>query len=171
MPNSIALKLETRNSKPEAMQYRPDRLAHELRSEISVIVAREVKDPRVGFATITKVRVSPDLRYARVFVSVFGSLEQQKASLAALHRAGGFIRRQLSGRLKLRHCPDLQFDLDDSMEYGAKMDGLLAEVRQEFQATTPPQVDETIPEVPPHEAGNEAVDENDPTSSEERSDI
>ena len=150
------------------MQYRPDRLAHELRSEISVIVAREVKDPRVGFATITKVRVSPDLRYARVFVSVFGSPEQQKATLAALHRAGGFIRRQLSGRLRLRHCPDLQFDLDDSMEYGAKMDGLLAEVQQEFQATAQPQTDETVPEALPQTVNKT---ENDPTSSEERSDI
>ncbi len=149
------------------MQYRPDRLAHELRNEISVIVSREVKDPRVGFATITNVRVSPDLRYARVFVSVFGSPEKQKATLAALHRAGGFIRRQLSGRLKLRHCPDLQFNLDDSMEYGAKMDGLLAEVRQELQPTAPQiEVDAPIPPNVP-----QALDENDPTSSEERSDI
>ncbi len=148
------------------MQYRSDRLAHELRGEISLIVAREVKDPRVGFATITNVRVSPDLRYARVFVSVFGSPEQQKATLAALHRAGGFIRRQLSGRLQLRHCPELQFNLDDSMEYGAKMDGLLAAVQQEFEATAPPPKHETVPTNPPP-----TIDENDPTSSEERSDI
>jgi ribosome-binding factor A len=150
------------------MQYRSDRLAHELRNEISIIVSREVKDPRVGFATITNVRVSPDLRHARVSVSVFGSPEQQKSTLAALHRASGFIRRQLSGRVKLRHCPDLQFNLDDSMEYGAKMDGLLAEVREEFQSTEP-QVeakDEAVsPKVP------NAPDKNDPTSSEERSDI
>jgi ribosome-binding factor A len=150
------------------MQYRPDRLAHELRNEISVIVSREVKDPRVGFATITNVRVSPDLRHARVSVSVFGSPEQQKATLAALHRATGFIRRQLSGRVKLRHCPDLEFNLDDSMEYGAKMDGLLAEVRQELQ-TTEPQVEAIDEAVPPNSP--KVLDENDPTSSEERSDI
>lgn len=151
------------------MQYRPDRLAHELRNEISVIVAREVKDPRVGFATITNVRVSPDLRYARIFVSVLGSIEKQKATLVALHRAGGFIRRQLSGRLRLRHCPELQFDLDDSMEYGAKMDGLLAEVRQEFQASEPLETQTPTPASPPPLV-DETVDENDPTSSEERSD-
>lgn len=116
------------------MQYRADRLAHELRNEISYIIARELKDPRVGFATITNARVSPDLRHARVFVSVFGPSEQQKETLAALNRAVGFIRRQLSGRLKLRHCPELQFAFDDSIERGAKMDELLAEVNQEQKA-------------------------------------
>ena len=119
------------------MQYRSDRLAHELRIEISSIIARELKDPRVGFATITNAKVSPDLRYARIFVSVFGSPEQQKESLAALNRAVGFIRRQISGRLKLRHSPELQFSFDDSIEHGARMDELLAQVNQELQATAP----------------------------------
>ena len=119
------------------MQYRSDRLAHELRNEISFIIARELKDPRVGFATITNVRVSSDLRYARVFVSVFGSPEKQKETLAALHRAGGFIRRQISGRLKLRHSPELQFSFDESIEHGARMDELLAEVVQELPAAEP----------------------------------
>jgi ribosome-binding factor A len=120
------------------MPYRPDRLAHELRNELSVILAREVKDPRVGFATVTQVRVSPDLRHARVFVSVFGSPAEQKETFAALHRAYGFIRRQLSGRLKLRHCPDLQFTMDDSMAYGAKMDNLLTEISHELEVSPPP---------------------------------
>ncbi len=119
------------------MQYRSDRLAHELRIEISSIIARELKDPRVGFATITNAKVSPDLRYARIFVSVFGSPEQQKETLAALNRAVGFIRRQISGRLKLRHSPELQFSFDDSIEHGARMDELLAQVNQELQAAAP----------------------------------
>lgn len=119
------------------MQYRSDRLAHELRNEISTIIARELKDPRVGFATITNAKVSPDLRYARIFVSVFGSPEQQKETLAALNRAVGFIRRQISGRLKLRHSPELQFSFDDSIEHGARMDELLAQVNQELQAAAP----------------------------------
>jgi ribosome-binding factor A len=141
------------------MQYRADRLAHELRNELSLILAREVKDPRVGFATITQVRVSPDLRHARVFVSVLGSPEERKETFAALHRASGFMRRQLSGRLRLRHCPDLQFALDDSMEYGARMDNLLAALSQEMPGTAPS----------PNEALPQATDENDPLSSEERS--
>jgi ribosome-binding factor A len=146
------------------MQYRSDRLAHELKNELSFILAREVKDPRVGFATITQVRVSSDLRHARVFVSVLGSPAQQKETFAALHRAGGFIRRQLSGRLKLRHCPDLQFTFDDSLERGARMDKLIAEVSQELQAAAP----ETAPEATP-ETAPQAVGANDPTFSEERS--
>ncbi|MFN7929453.1 MAG: 30S ribosome-binding factor RbfA [Blastocatellia bacterium] len=119
------------------MSYRADRLARELRDEISVIIARELKDPHVGFATITQVQVSPDLRYARVFVSVFGPPEQQKETLAALRRAGGFIRRQISGRIKLRHSPELQFSLDESIEQGARMDELLAQVKEELPAVEP----------------------------------
>lgn len=147
------------------MQYRSDRLAHELRNELSVIIAREVKDPRVGFATVTTVRVSPDLRHARVFVSVFGSPEEQKETFAALDRAVGFIRRQLSGRLRLRHCPDLKFAPDDTMEYGAKMDHLIAEAVRDLppiaaSENESPQVNETSPQV---------TDGNDPTSSKERS--
>lgn len=140
------------------MQYRSDRLAHELRNELSVIIAREVKDPRVGFATVTTVRVSPDLRHARVFVSVLGSPEEQKETFAALARAAGFIRRQLSGRIRLRHCPELQFVLDDSMEYGAKMDHLLAEVGRELQA------DAALHEAAASSALPQTVNENDPTS-------
>lgn len=112
-------------------------MARELRDEISVIIARELKDPHVGFATITQVQVSPDLRYARVFVSVFGPPEQQKETLAALRRAGGFIRRQISGRIKLRHSPELQFSLDESIEQGARMDELLAQVKEELPAVEP----------------------------------
>lgn len=119
------------------MAYRADRLARELRDEVSFIIARELKDPHVGFATITQVRVSPDLRYARLFVSVFGPPEQQNETLAALRRAGGFIRRQISGRLKLRHSPELQFALDESIGQGARMDALLAEVQQERPEVAP----------------------------------
>lgn len=153
------------------MQYRSDRLAHELRNELSSIIAREVKDPRVGFATVTNVRVSPDLRHARVFVSVFGSPEEQKETFAALYRAGGFIRRQLGGRLRLRHIPDLQFEQDDSMEYGAKMDHLLTEVSQELQSS--PLSLEAPEAKQPIETPSRFPDENDPISdpisSEERS--
>jgi ribosome-binding factor A len=154
------------------MQYRSDRLAHELKNELSFILAREVKDPRVGFATITQVRVSSDLRHARVFVSVLGSPTQQKETFAALHRAGGFIRRQLSGRLKLRHCPDLQFTFDDSLERGARMDKLIAEVSQELPVAPPADDSEVSPETSPNaapEAAPEMTDANTPTFSEERS--
>ncbi len=115
------------------MQYRSDRLAQELRNEVSYIISRELKDPRLGFATITAVKVSPDLKYARILVSVLGSPEKQKATMVGLQRSAGFVRRQLSSRLKLRQCPELKFEYDDSIEYGAKMDEILNEVGRELQ--------------------------------------
>lgn len=114
------------------MQHRADKLAHQLRNEISYIISRELKDPRIGFATITTVRVTPDLRAARIFISVLGTPEEQQATLAALQRATSFIRRQIAGRLRLRHTPEIQFKFDDSIEYGAKMDALIEEIRQEL---------------------------------------
>jgi ribosome-binding factor A len=114
------------------MQYRSDRLAQELRNEVSYIISRELKDPRMGFATITTVKVTPDLKYARILVSVLGTPEKQKATMVALKKGAGFVRRQLSSRLKLRQCPELKFEYDDSIEYGAKMDEILNEVGREL---------------------------------------
>ncbi len=114
------------------MQYRSDRLAQELRNEVSYIISRELKDPRLGFATITAVKVTPDLKYARILVSVLGTPEKQKATMIALQKGAGFVRRQLSSRLKLRQCPELKFEYDDSIEYGAKMDEILNEVGREL---------------------------------------
>lgn len=118
------------------MQYRSDRLAQELRNEVSYIISRELKDPRMGFATITTVKVTPDLKYARILVSVLGTPEKQKATMVALKRGAGFVRRQLSSRLKLRQCPELKFEYDDSIEYGAKMDEILNEVGRELQESS-----------------------------------
>ena len=114
------------------MQYRSDRLAQELRNEVSYIISRELKDPRMGFATITTVKVTPDLKYARILVSVLGTPEKQQATMVALKKGAGFVRRQLSSRLKLRQCPELKFEYDDSIEYGAKMDEILNEVGREL---------------------------------------
>ena len=118
------------------MQYRSDRLAQELRNEVSYIISRELKDPRLGFATITAVKVSPDLKYARILVSVLGTPEKQKTTMIALQKSAGFVRRQLSSRLKLRQCPELKFEYDDSIEYGAKMDEILNEVGRELQESS-----------------------------------
>jgi len=96
-----------------------------------VILAREVHDPRIGFATITTVRVSPDLRHARVFVSVLGSEAEKREALAALNRAASFVRRLIGARIRLRHTPDINFVLDNSVEYGAKMSQILDKVKHE----------------------------------------
>ncbi len=114
------------------MSYRSHRLAEELKNEISAIITREVRDPRVGFATITEVKVSPDLRYAKVLVSVFGSPEEKQETLAALERASGFIRRLVGARIRLRHTPEISFDYDETVEQGDRMMQLIEEIKKEL---------------------------------------
>ncbi len=113
------------------MAYRSHRLAEELKREISAIIAQEVKDPRVGFATVTEVKVSQDLRYVRVLVSVLGSPQQKQETLDALVRATGFIRRLIGARIKLRQTPELSFAYDDSIEQGDRMMRLFEEIKNE----------------------------------------
>lgn len=120
------------------MSYRSHRLAEELKNEISAIIAQEVKDPRVGFATVTEVEVTPDLRRARVLVSVLVSPQEKQETFEALVRATGYIRRLIGARIRLRHTPELSFAYDDSIEHGDKMMRLLDEIRNEAQETTEP---------------------------------
>jgi ribosome-binding factor A len=113
------------------MQYRSHRLAEELKNKISAVISQEIHDPRVGFATVTDVKVSPDLRHARILISVFGSKEEKKQTLDALTSASGFIRRQIGSRLRLRHTPELTFTYDESVERGDRMLQLIDEVNKE----------------------------------------
>jgi ribosome-binding factor A len=113
------------------MTHRSQRIAEELKNEISVIIAQEIKDPRVGFATVTDVKLSPDMRYARVLVSVLGSPEEKQETFEALVRAARFIRRLIGARIRLRHTPELSFAYDDSIEQGDKMMRLFDEINRE----------------------------------------
>ncbi|MHB1043063.1 MAG: 30S ribosome-binding factor RbfA [Eubacteriales bacterium] len=110
------------------MSFRPERLAEAIKKEISALLQDELKDPRIGFASITAVEVTPDLRYARVFVSVFGPPETQRATLEALQKAQGFIRGELGKRIRLRHSPEITFKLDESIGRGTRVLKLLNEV-------------------------------------------
>ena len=114
------------------MNYRAHRLAEELKNEISTIIAQDVRDPRVGFATVTKAEVSPDLRHARIYVSIYGSQEEKVRTLQALAAATPFIRRQVGARIRLRHVPELLFSYDDAVEYGDKMMQLIDEIKKEL---------------------------------------
>ena len=107
--------------------HRHERVAGEIRQEISAMLAGELKDPRLAaaFATVTEVRMSPDLKQARVYVSVMGSEAEQKSTIKALTAAAGFIRHELSERLQIRRAPELIFVLDRSEEYGRRIDELL----------------------------------------------
>ena len=122
------------------MAHGAERLAQELKMRIGEILLLEVRDPRVGFATVTSARLSPDQRQAKVYISVLGSQEDVKQTLEALNRASGFIRRKLSSRMRLRHSPELVFVFDPSVETGARMEVILEEVKKEttgFSTETP----------------------------------
>ena len=112
---------------------RPQRLGEQIREEISALLLSGLQDPRIGFATITGVRVTPDLRQAWVYVSVLGSAEAQQQSLDGFRAAKAYIRRALAHRLNLRRMPDLAFELDRSAEYGARIETLLRESKAESE--------------------------------------
>ena len=119
--------------------YRADQVGEQVREEIMSIIRRDLKDPRIGFVSITAVRMSPDLRSARVRVSVLGNAEEKKASMAGLVSAKGVIRHELGRRLQnLKFSPDLRFEIDPSIEYSVRIAELLKEVLPPTPATTEP---------------------------------
>jgi ribosome-binding factor A len=113
------------------MSQRTDRLDSQIRQELMELLQREMKDPRVGFATITRVETARDLGTARVWVSVLGTADEQKATLKALTDAAPWLRRQLGGRLTIRHVPQLVIRHDDSIEAGDRVLRLLRELEEE----------------------------------------
>lgn len=102
-----------------------------LHQEISRIIQYETKDPRLGFVTVTGVDVSPDLRQARVHVSVFGDRTEVKNTLTGLTSGASYFRRLLGQSLSLRYIPELSFKLDTSLEYGMHIEALLDEIKEE----------------------------------------
>lgn len=122
------------------MTRRSERVNELLREEISFIVQRQLKDPRLGgLISITEVETSPDFRHARVFVSVLGSDEERASSLTALNAAASYIRRELRGRLEsLRYVPELSFRADRSIERGVALSALLDQVAHEHEEQSPP---------------------------------
>ena len=114
------------------MQYRPNRLAQGLKTEISAIITREMPHHQFGFITITEVKVSPDLRYARVLISVFGPPEEQKKSLDLLNSEKAFIRQLIGKRFRLRHTPEISFIYDETIEYADRLLQVIEGVKKEL---------------------------------------
>jgi ribosome-binding factor A len=111
---------------------RIDRIEEQLRIELSEIIEREIQDPRIGLTTVTAVKVSPDLRHARVSVTVLGDAAQRKKALEGLRSATSFVRRSLSKRLQhMRRIPELSFDYDESVEKGIRIEELLDRIKHE----------------------------------------
>lgn len=110
------------------MTQRTDRIDEQLREEIGAILAREISDPRIGFATVTDVETVPDLSHAKVWVSIIGQPAERTATLRALGHAMPFVRRQLGTRLHLRRIPELHVELDETAQRGTRLLKLLEEL-------------------------------------------
>jgi ribosome-binding factor A len=142
------------------VSQRTDRVDELLREEIGRIVTRDIADPRVGFATITKVETTPDLRHARVWVSVIGQPKERSQTISALARAMPFVRRELGRNLRLKRIPDLHVELDEAAERGTRVLHLLDELSSGSAPETDLPLGETLPTPVPrvHHEGD-AVDE------------
>jgi ribosome-binding factor A len=109
---------------------RLSRVGEAVRQEISAMLLRDLKDPRIGFVTITEVAMSPDLRQAKVYFSRLGTDAQREESLQGLTAAAGWIRREIGHRLRLKFAPEIRFYHDESLEAGSRIDRLLKEIER-----------------------------------------
>lgn len=113
--------------------HRQEKLGELIATELSDLLRTRVKDPRVGFASITHVEVSGDLRHAKIFVSVMGTPEEQVETMKGLKHATGFLRHELASRIVLRYMPEIVFKLDNSIAEGSRVLELIHQIEQEEQ--------------------------------------
>lgn len=109
-------------------KIRVNRVGEQIKKEIIDIIRHDVKDPRVGFLTVTEVEASGDLQIAKIYISVLGSDEQRQDALKALRKASGFIRSELGKRIRLRLTPELIFQLDTSLDYSTRIQEVLRDI-------------------------------------------
>lgn len=113
------------------MSVRPNRVGEQIKKEMTDILQRDLKDPRIGFVTVTEVEVTGDLQQATVYITVLGNNEQKESTLQGLSKATGFIRSEIGKRIRLRKTPELLFKFDESTEYGNKISTILHELNRE----------------------------------------
>ncbi|NOX98107.1 MAG: 30S ribosome-binding factor RbfA [Nitrospirae bacterium] len=109
---------------------RVERVAEAIKEAVSLIIQRDVKDPRIGFLTVTGVELSGDLRYAKIFISVYGGRKEKLKSLKGLQSATRFIRGEIGRKVKLRYTPEIVFKWDESIEKGAHINDLLHQISE-----------------------------------------
>lgn len=110
---------------------RANRVGEQIKKELTDIIQREMKDPRIGFVTVTGVDVTGDLQQAKAFVTVYGDEEERRQSLDGLEQAKGFIRSEIGQRVQLRKTPELEFEFDESIERGNRIEELLRKLNEE----------------------------------------
>ena len=116
-------------------QLRIEKLQELIKQEMSKMLLREIKDPRIGFVTVTDVEMTGDLREAKIYVSVMGDEKKVKDSLKGLQSALGFIRREIGKRIRLRFTPEISFALDTSLDYSEHIQKILLDIEKEEHAT------------------------------------
>lgn len=109
-------------------RIRVSRVGEQIKKELSQIIQQEIKDPRIGFVTVTAVEMSGDLQQAKVYVSILGSQTDKDESIAALDKAKGFIRSEVGRRVQLRHVPEIHFSVDQSLDHSEQITRLLHDV-------------------------------------------
>ena len=134
VPGKAAIELFSEGTRCMPNPHRQEKLGELIAIELSDLLRTRVKDPRVGFASITRVEVSGDLRHAKIFVSVLGNEQEQQDTIRALKHATGFLRHELASRLTLRFMPELVFKLDSSIREGARILDLIRESEMEHQS-------------------------------------
>ena len=117
-----------------AKQLRIEKLQELIKQEMSKMLLNDLKDPRIGFVTVTGVEMTGDLREAKIFVSVMGDADKVQSSLDGLNSALGFVRREIGQRIRLRFTPEISFALDTSLDYGDHIQKLLLQVEGETHA-------------------------------------
>ncbi|QQZ07907.1 30S ribosome-binding factor RbfA [Heyndrickxia vini] len=110
------------------MSLRANRVGEQMKKELSEIIGRKIKDPRIGFVTVTDVQVTGDLQQATVYITVLGGDKQKEGTLLALEKAKGFIRSEVGHRIRLRKTPELSFAFDESIEYGNRIETIIKEI-------------------------------------------
>ncbi len=125
-------------NKGVVMGIRPERVANAIRREMSLIIREDMKDPRIGFITVTRVEITADLRYAKIYYSVLGDERSKRSTKIALDRARGYIKGLIGDRLKLRIAPDIRFLEDLSVAHGQKMHELFEKMARERTAESGP---------------------------------
>ncbi|MBD7983573.1 30S ribosome-binding factor RbfA [Sporosarcina sp. Sa2YVA2] len=113
------------------MSMRANRVAEQMKKELGSIIGQKLKDPRIGFVTVTDVEVTGDLQQSTIYISVLGSDAEKEATLAGLSKAKGFIRSEIGQRIRLRITPEIEFAFDESVAYGNRIESLLRQVKTE----------------------------------------
>lgn len=113
------------------MSLRSERVGEQMKKELSEVINQKIKDPRVGFVTVTEVEVTGDLSLAKVYITVLGNDKERAESFEGLEKAKGFMKSEIAKRMDLRIVPELKFEYDESIDYGNKIERMIADLNKE----------------------------------------